>query len=77
MERECSAPQLTVREGIVAGTHLVLDTLLLLLVIGIPVLVANLFSPTFPHRWKLGNALLLFLLLSLPGALIALLVWLI
>ncbi len=77
MDRDYIAPQLTVRETIVAGIHLVLATLLLLLVIGIPVLIANLSSPTFPPRWKLSNVVGLLLLLSVPGAVIALLVWLI
>ncbi len=76
MDRDHIAPQLTVRETIVAGTHLVLDTLFFLLVVGIPVLIANLFSPTFPRRWKLGNAVGLLVLLSVPGAVIALLIWL-
>ncbi|MBN1641486.1 MAG: hypothetical protein JXA09_09640 [Anaerolineae bacterium] len=74
MDRDDIAPQLTARETIAAGTYLVFDILLLLLAIGIPVLIANLFSPTFPRRWKAGNVLGLLLLLSVP-ALIVLLVW--
>ena len=77
MDMEQSAPQLSVRETLVAGTHLVLDTLFLLLIVGVPVLVANLFSPTLPVRFKLGNVVGLLALLGLPAAIIALLVWLI
>jgi hypothetical protein len=77
VDREYIAPQLTIRETLIAGAHLVLDTLLFLLVIGVPVLVANLFSTTFPGRWKVGNLLVLFSLLCVPTAVIALLIWLI
>jgi hypothetical protein len=77
VDRDYVAPQLTLRETIVAGSHLILDTLFILLVVGIPVLFANLFSPTFPPRYKLGNVLGLLVLLSVPTALVALLVWLI
>ena len=77
MDRDYVAPQLTARETIVAGVYLVFDVLLFLLVIGIPVLIANLFSPIFPRRWKLGNALGLLLFLGILAALVALLVWLI
>jgi hypothetical protein len=74
MDRDYIAPQLTWRETIVAGTYVILDVFLLLLIIAIPTLAANLFSPTFPKKWKLGNALALLLILALAGAIVALIV---
>jgi hypothetical protein len=76
MDRDYIAPQLTLREAVVAGTYIVLDLLLLLFVIAIPTLVANLFSPTFPKKWKAGNALALLFILALVGAIVALVVML-
>jgi hypothetical protein len=74
MDRDYIAPQLTWRETIVAGTYVVLDIFVLLFFIAIPTLAANLFSPTFPKTWKLGNALALLLILALAGAIVALVV---
>jgi hypothetical protein len=76
MDRDYIAPQLTWRETIVAGTYVVLDVFLILFVIAIPTLAANLFSPTFPKKWKLGNALALLFILALVGAIVALVVML-
>jgi hypothetical protein len=74
MDRNYIAPQLTVRETVVAALYVATDTFLLLFLIGIPALVTNLFSPTFPRRWKLGNVLALLLPLALLGAIVALIV---
>lgn len=76
MDRDYIAPQLTWRETIVAGTYVVLDVFFILFVIAIPTLAANLFSPTFPKKWKLGNALALLFILALVGAIVALAVML-
>jgi hypothetical protein len=72
MDRDDITPQLTARETIVAGTYAVLDVFLLVFAIAVPALAANLFSPTFPKKWKLGNALALLAVLALIGALVAL-----
>ena len=72
MDREYIAPQLTVRETVVAGTYAVLDVFLFVFGLAIPTLVANLFSPTFPSKWKLGNALALLSMLALVGVIVAL-----
>jgi hypothetical protein len=64
--------QLTIRETIAAGTYVVFDMLCLFCVVAFPALVANLFSPAFPRRWKVGNALTVLLLLALAGAAVAL-----
>ncbi len=53
------APQLTVREKLTAGVFILLDTGFVLFGLGIPILVSNLFSPTYPRRDKLINALIL------------------
>jgi hypothetical protein len=74
VDRDYIAPQLTVRETVVAALYVATDTFLLLFLIGIPALVTNLFSPTFPRRWKLGNVLALLLPLALLGALVALII---
>jgi hypothetical protein len=74
MDRDYIAPQLTWRETIVAGTYVILDVFLLLFVIAIPTLAANLFSPSFPRKWKLGNALALLFILALVGAIVTLVV---
>jgi hypothetical protein len=74
VDRDYIAPQLTVREMLVAGTYVMVDMFLLLFVIGIPALIANFFSPVFPRRWKLWNALALLIPLVLVGAIVALIV---
>ena len=74
MDRDYIAPQLTVRETIVAGAYVLMDVFLLLFFIGIPALIANFFSPVFPRRWKLWNALSLLVPLALLSAIIALIV---
>jgi ABC-type uncharacterized transport system permease subunit len=76
MDREYIGQQLTVRETISAGAYVLVDTLLVLFLIGVPALVSNLFSPAFPKRWKLGNVLALLLPLVLLGAIVALAVYL-
>mgnify|MGYP006301148995 CR=1 FL=1 len=60
--------QLTIRETVAAGTYVVLDMLCLFCVVAIPALVTNFFSPAFPRRWKVGNALTLLFLLVLAAA---------
>lgn len=72
MDREYIGQQLTVRETIVAGAYVLVDTLLILFLIGLPALVSNLFSPAFPKRWKIGNILALLLPLVLLSAIVAL-----
>ena len=74
LDRDYIAPQLTVRETVVAGAYVLADMFLLLFFIGIPALIANFFSPVFPRRWKLWNALSLLIPLALLGAIIALIV---
>jgi hypothetical protein len=76
MDKDYIAPQLTWRETIVAGTYVVLDVFLILFAITLPTLAANLFSPTFPKKWKLGNALALLFILALVGAIVALMIML-
>ena len=76
MDKDYIAPQLTWRETIVAGTYVVLDVFLILFAITIPTLAANLFSPTFPKKWKLGNALALLFILALVGAIVSLVIML-
>jgi len=76
MDRDYIAPQLTWREAIVAGTYVVLDVFFILFVIAIPTLAANIFSPTFPKKWKLGNAVALFFILALVGVIVTLVVML-
>lgn len=72
MDKDYIAPQLTLREAIAAGAYVVFSTALVLFAVGIPALVANLFSPTFPRRLKIGNALVLALPLLLLGGALAL-----
>jgi hypothetical protein len=74
MDRDYIAPQLTVREIVVSGLYVLVDTLLVLFLIGIPALVTNVFSPTFPARGKLGNILALLLPLVLVCALVTIVV---
>ena len=74
MDRGYIRQQLTVRETIVAGAYVLVDTLLVLFLIGLPVLVSNLFSPAFPKRWKLGNVLALLLPIVLLSAVVALVI---
>ena len=74
MDKDYIAPQLTVRETIVAGAYVLVDMFLLLVFLGIPALISNFFSPVFPRRWKLWNALSLLIPLALLGAIIALIV---
>ena len=74
MDREYIGQQLTVRETIVAGAYVLVDTLLILFLIGLPALVSNLFSPAFPKRWKIGNILALLLPLVLLSAIVALVI---
>ena len=68
MDRTYIAPHLSAREKIKAGLFLLFDAGFFLLGIGLPALVLNFFSPNLPRRWKLGNALVLLLLLGLIAA---------
>jgi len=76
VDRDYIAPQLGAREMVAAAAYVVFDTLFYLLIIGVPALVINFFSPTFPRRWKLGNALTLLAFLLLLSVPVALVVWL-
>ena len=76
MDKSYIAPQMTVRETIAAGMYVTLDTLFLLFFVGLPALATNLFSPSFPRRWKLGNAMALLLPFALLSAIVALVVYL-
>jgi hypothetical protein len=76
MDKDYIAPQLSAREMVAAAAYVVLDTLFYLLIIGVPALVINFFSPSFPRRWKLGNALAVLAFLLLLSVPIALIVWL-
>ncbi len=59
IDRRYIAPQLSTKEKLVAGAFTALDMFLLLFVIGVPVLVFNVFSPTYPRREKAINACVL------------------
>lgn len=72
MDKTYIAPQLTLCEKVTAGAYALSGLLLVLTVIGTSALVSNLFSPTFPWRWKVVNVLVLLLPLALLAALIAL-----
>lgn len=74
MDKKYIAPQLSLREAMAAGTFVVLDAFLFLLLVGVPALAVNMFSPTFPWRWKLGNALILAGLLALIAGAVAALI---
>ena len=74
IDKSYIAPQLSIRQKIVAGAFITLDVGFLLFGIGTSVLVWNLFSPTYPRKAKLVNGLLLLAWLAGFGGLIALLV---
>ncbi len=59
IDRRYIAPQLSTKEKLVAGVFTALDLFLLLFVVGVPVLVLNVFSSTYPRREKAINACVL------------------
>jgi uncharacterized membrane protein YqjE len=75
MDKSYIAPQLTAREKVIAGTFTLLATGFFLFAIGIPILILNLFSPTYPWRGKVVNIAVLLAGLGLVGAIAALLLW--
>jgi hypothetical protein len=75
IDKSYIAPQLTVREKIIAGMFVLLDVGVLFVGLGVPILVSNLFSPTLPWKWKLGNILALLVITVFIGA-IPLSIWL-
>jgi len=73
IDKSYIAPQLSIREKMVAGVFTLLDLLFLLFGIGTSVLVWNLFSPTYPREAKLINGMFLIawlLTFSIPIALL-------